>query len=397
MPLALSPAQTAYPPAAMQLEHRLRFGSSDGAAASSPTPEDLAQQLHALASPPETPGTAPRVIPAMAQALVRLNPSLAAQLQGALAQGLAGQVKQGSLERLTQPNQLKIRYGEKETVLKNRLNLFTQDQLSIEAFLKHPAVFGNKKLHLIACTGWTQPPVEALMTHPRLKAAMKDLSPLEQQQFAERYYEIVVTEYLNRVLARLKEDDPQVNEKLAFLTGVSNQGIDRAVEEFCEKNRIRYAGVTCYQWAPYIADTGGKPPVYLVENPEVFRKIMLEQTEQLLVLGGRKSLFPVHHTLPNTPQPIQTKTQVLPLDILSMYGVDIPAIQPTVADPSAYQVENMAAMMNLNPALNLRNHPVVKAAVNADSDPFEVFALVQLLKQPLQHLGILQKVEPPTS
>jgi hypothetical protein len=229
------------------------------------------------------------------------------------------------------------------------------------------------------------------MNNPTLNELMITMdSDDERLAFSERFYVEAVKDYLNNVFQKLKADHPKIVEDIAFVYGVSNKGVDRAVEEFCTENRIKLIGVTCFDWARHIPDEAAKPPVYLVQNPFAFRQIFLEATDQLIVMGGRHYAAPTNENLQSVTR---SRNPAMPVDILAMQGVKVPPIVLSDSDRSTYAVENAAALLKADEATNPAYFPEVRDCINADNDPFEVFALTQILKRRLEVFEVLKKAK----
>lgn len=283
-----------------------------------------------------------------------------------------------------------ITSGNVTTKLKKRLNIFSSESLSFQDYLKHPSVLGGEKKLLLAVSGFTIPPCKYLMNNPTLNEVMMAMETDEERlAFSEQFYVEAVKDYLNDVFKKLKADHPNITEDIAFVYGVSKKGVDRAVEEFCAENRIKLIGVTCFDWASDIPDEAGKPPVYLVQNPFAFRQVFLEESDQLIVMGGRHYAAPTKESLKSVTH---SRNPVMPVDILAMQGVKVPPIVLSEADRSTYAVENAAALLKASDETNPAFYPEVTEGMNSDNDSFEVFALHQILKRRLERFEVLKKV-----
>jgi hypothetical protein len=283
-----------------------------------------------------------------------------------------------------------ITSGNVTTSLKKRLNIFSSESMSFQDYLKHPSVLGGEKKLLLAVSGFTIPPCKYLMNNPTLNEVMMAMETDEERlAFSEQFYVEAVKDYLNDVFQKLKADHPKIAEDIAFVYGVSKKGVDRAVEEFCAENRIKLIGVTCFDWARDIPDEANKPPVYLVQNPFAFRQIFLEESDQLIVMGGRHYAAPTKESLKSVTH---SRNPVMPVDILAMQGVKVPPIVLSEADRSTYAVENAAALLKASDETNPAFYPEVTEGMNADNDTFEVFALTQILKRRLERFEVIKKV-----
>lgn len=284
----------------------------------------------------------------------------------------------------------KIVSGSFEKVFTKRTGLFPGDKFTFDQFLTHPSVLGDKRRVVIALTGWTKPPTHYLKQNPELERKMKELPPEQWPAFAEKFYVQVIKDYLEQVFNRLKENDKDIADKIAFIYGVTPQGVDRAIEEFCDKNRIRYAGVTCYDWAPYLDDVSGKRPLYLAKDPKEFGKIMSDCSDKVVVVGGRAFASAVTENgdkIGKGPNP------VVPIDLMEMHDIVIPGVVVSELDRSSSRVENAAAVLKGNRETNPENFPEVVSAVNKDDDPKEVFILYQILRKLIKKLELVRRTE----
>ncbi len=284
----------------------------------------------------------------------------------------------------------KIRSGSFEKVFVNRRNFYPSDQVDFKSFLRDEKVFGKKQRAIIALTGWTKPPAHYLQQNEVFKEAMSLIPREKWPLYAEKIYVRAIKEYLGAVLDRLKKAGYNEDD-VAFLYGVTPQGVDRAIEEFCEEKNVPYAGVTCYDWVPYVDDVAGKRPIYLAKDPKEFGQIMSDASDKLVVVGGRAFAS----TITKSGETVGKNKSMVPIDLMQMrYGIRIPAVVISDVDRSSSEVENAAAVLNGNKETNPANWQEVQEGMTSYEfdDPFEVKALVIILKKALQNIVDARKV-----
>lgn len=372
----------------------VRFGSAAGSKSTTLlTPADITQRAldfyQALKTAEQTPGSFSQAI----ETLLNGDTGLATQITKAI-RGFQDKInQQRSCESVAGgagvARGLKITSGSLEKVFVSRTNFFPSDKFAFDDFKKHKSVFGERGRVVVALTGWTKPPAHYLRQDPKLAEMMDQLPEAQRPAFAEKYYVELIKDYLEQVLNRLREAGCS-SDDLAFLYGVTPQGVDRAVEEFCEKNRIRYAGVTCYDWVPYIDDVPGKRPIYLAKDPKEFGTLMSDCSDKVVVVGGRAFAATVTKSgekVGRGPNPI------VPIDLLEMQNIKVPAVVVSDLDRSSSEVENAAAVLKGSRDTNPACWPEIQEASNPHNDPFEVVVLTQVLKKAIKKMQLARSAQ----
>ncbi|MGD9580221.1 MAG: hypothetical protein AB7V50_02510 [Vampirovibrionia bacterium] len=283
-----------------------------------------------------------------------------------------------------------VRSGSYENVFKKRLNIYSSKDLTFKDFLAKPEVLGDNKKVVVSCTGWTKPPAQFLANSNN--STIADLfdkdKPEEWPKIAECYYVEVTKDYLHNVIKELKEEGLKVQD-LVFVYGVTPEGVDRAVEEFCKEANIKCVGVTCYDWIQYLEnqDFSGKPPMYLVDNPKEFGKVM--GSSKIIVTGGRSFAATV-----TNQQKVLGDGKVIPVDLIhEASNIKIPGLVIDDEDMMSTQVINAADVLLAREDTNPIYYPEVKGKENTKNLSPSVFQTVQILKSALKNLEMVAKTE----
>lgn len=288
---------------------------------------------------------------------------------------------------------VKIHRGSIETTFENRTDIYSYKECSFEDFLAKPAVLGaNNKKIIVSLTGWTKPPAIFLANSSNLTVAglFKNKPEEKWQSIAEAYYVQLVKRHLSEVFNELKAEGCNIQD-IVLQYGVTPQGIDRAVEEFCAENQIKCVGVTCFDWATFLnkenSDIVGKPPIYIAKNPKEFGLIM-GGSDKIIIAGGRSFASTVTEDLKEVG-----KGKLIPVDLLNEFAqIKVPGIVLSQDDMMTAEILNASDTLLSNPKTNPANYPEVFSKLNTKNLRQSVFWTVQILKSALENLQLIKKI-----
>ena len=284
----------------------------------------------------------------------------------------------------------KVKSGSYEQVFNKRTNMFSYKDCSFKEFLEHPTVLSDSKKVIVACTGWTKPPATFFVNaaNTTISGLFDKDKPETWQDDAEAIYVQMIKDYLTQVVDQLKNHKCNTND-LVFLYGVTPEGVDRAVEEFCKKAGIKCVGVTCFDWAPFIKDETNKPPIYIAQNPKMFGQIMGDASDKIVVVGGRSFAATTTES-----QKDVAKGKVVPVDILKeRANIAIPDVVTSDDDLMSAVVLNAARLLLGKDETNPETYPEVKGKLNTDRLPNSVFYTFEIIKNALDNLETVKKAE----
>lgn len=278
-----------------------------------------------------------------------------------------------------------VRSGLHTTPFEKRRNIFTENQIDFNDYLKREV--GSENKLVIAVTGWTKPPVEFLLQDPNIKRKLEKIPKESWPVFAERFYVAKIKDFLADAVGiaqkELEAEGENFNPEtdLAFVYGVTPEGVDRAVEEFCHERGVKAAGITCYDWAQYIPDAAGKPPVFLAKDPAEFGSLMSDASNKIVVVGGRS--YAANMTMDG--KDIGRPYHKVPIDIMAAHGIDVPGVVQDYDNRTA-QVLNASKVLKTQPGGDPEQWDFVRGAHNIYNVPRDVFIFSQVLKQGLRAL-----------
>lgn len=298
-----------------------------------------------------------------------------------------------SCEPVRDDNQMiigtRIKCGVFEKIFKHRRDIQSTEQITFPDYLKKH--FGENQRIIVAFTGWTKPPAEFLQQDPILRARMNALKKEQWPQFAEEVYVNMIKAFLRDLIASLKAQAPGFNPAtdLGFIYGVTPEGVDRAVEEFCQETGIKLAGLSCYDWVKYIPDEAGKPPVFLGKDPAEFGKLMSDGSNKIVVVGGRSYAANISASGESQAE----DRQKVAIDLMAGRGINVPALA-LADDNRSTIVLNAAKALKTSPGCNPEEwRDIVDFSRNSRGDSKEVFILSQVMKSALYNLYACREIK----
>lgn len=267
----------------------------------------------------------------------------------------------------------------------NRRNIFAAEMMPFEDYIRQELDPDNRVV--IAVTGWTKPPVEFLLQDPILKRKLTALPREKWPAFAERFYVEKIKDFLEQALyiakTELETEGHAFNPAtdIGFVYGVTPEGVDRAVEEFCREKGVKCAGITAYDWAGHIPDVSGRPSVYLAKDPAEFGDMMSDASNKIVVVGGRSYAANMTMDGRNVGRPYHK----VPIDIMAAHGIDVPGVVQDHDNRTAVVI-NAAKVLKTEPGGNPEEWDFVRGAQNVYNAPREVFIFAQVIKQALRGL-----------
>jgi len=288
---------------------------------------------------------------------------------------------------------VKLKTGKFETVFENRTEIYSNKECSFDEFLKKPGVLGkdyNKVI--VSCTGWTKPPAVFLANSNNLTVSglFKNQPENKWQAIAEEYYVQLVKKHLSEIVTELKSQGCNVQD-LVFQYGVTPEGVDRAVEEFCHENNLKCVGVTCYDWIKYLdkkCDKIEKPPIYIAESSKQFGEIM-GGANKIIITGGRSFA-----SIITDDQKEVVLGKVVPVDICDEIAqIKIPGLVLKSGNITETYVLNAAKQLLSQENTNPINYPEVKGKINVKNLRPSVFWTTEVLKSALENLELAKKVQ----
>lgn len=320
--------------------------------------------------------------------LIQGDTGMAERLEEAI-RGFNAQIgKQRKFERLD-GGKIRIQVGKFDEAFEHRTNIYPSSEFDFDEFLNFHAVFGKKKRVLVALTGWTKPPAHYLTQDHVFRELLAEQPQEQWPQYSEKIYVGLIKKYLENVVTRLKEEGYNTDD-VAFLYGVTPIGVDRAIEEFCEERGIRYAGVTCYDWIPYVDDVPGKKPFFLARDPKEFAHCMANYADMVIVMGGRayaSNISESGKTLGKGANPF------IAADLFAERGIQIPPAVISDLDGKTSVVENAAAVLKVNPKSSPSEQIKRLKLSNPHNDPESVVYVTHRLKQALDRLFLVREAE----
>jgi hypothetical protein len=276
----------------------------------------------------------------------------------------------------------RVRSGTLDCVFQHR-TVYSGSTLAFNQFLENK--FGKDDRVVLAFTGWTKPPVDFFRQNDYYRAQLDKLPPEKWPAYAEMVYVDLIKLFLEETFANLKKEVPSFNpvRDLGIIYGVTAEGVDRAIQEYCLEKSIPLVGLTCYDWAEYIPDEAGLPDVYLASDSAEFGKLMADSSNKVVVTGGRAYAANVRVNGEKT----EVAERRIPVDLMKTYAnIQIP---PVVEDYDNFStaVLNAAHLSKLMPQGNPWEWDVVKRAINGrTTDNEDVFVTTQVVRQELQNL-----------
>ncbi|MBY0403105.1 MAG: hypothetical protein K2X66_04345 [Cyanobacteria bacterium] len=380
---------------------KVRFGSeefaagheSDGSSHHPLTPGEMDQAVDLFRRAVKQAETAPgsdspwTPLESLMAQLLNGSSSTGRKLVNALQNAMSGKLAEHSCTQETylENNSPRVGYRVKSGMFNKvftKRTLLSESSLPFDAFLEKK--FGQNKRVIISMTGWTKPPVEPLLQNDYYRSQMERMPTAKWPKYAETVYVNIIKRYLSDVIESLKEEEPDFNPAtdLGILYGVTPEGVDRAVQEFCQKKSIPIVGLTCFDWAEYVPDEAGLPEVYVANTPGDFGRLMADSSNKIVVTGGRGFAANVKIN----GDKAKGSERRIPVDLFKSYaGVEVP---PVVAgdDEVTAKIVNAAALAK-SLGQNPWNFEVVERAKNGrTTDNEEVFATVHILKKELEKL-----------
>ncbi len=267
----------------------------------------------------------------------------------------------------------------------HRRNIYAAETMPFEEYI-HKELDPETRV-VIAVTGWTKPPVEFLLQDAILRRRLEALPREKWPAFAERFYVEKIKDFLDDALGIAKKELEAEGQEfnpatdVGFLYGVTPEGVDRAVEEFCRQKGIKCAGITAYDWAGHIPDAAGRPPVYLAKDPATFGTLMSDASNKIVVVGGRSYAANMTMDGRNVGRPYHK----VPIDLMAAHGIDVPGVVQDHDNRTAVVI-NAAKVLKTEPGGNPEEWDFVRGAQNIYNVPREVFIFSQVIKQALRGL-----------
>ncbi len=270
---------------------------------------------------------------------------------------------------------IRVKYGDFERIYHRRLNFTAMEDTPFSTFLN--THLGPQKRILIAVRGWTRVNPE-FFKDPR----MVGLDPKQKQDIADQIYIHQVKEYLEAVLRSLEAQGynrEQIENNIGFIYGVTPQGVDKAIEDFCREHQLKCVGITCKKWLPYIGeDEPNLPDIYVADTAADMTALINQHADKILLLGGRGHSA----TYSSNGEPLQAGQdgnnipvvqKIFPIDITRANQIPIPGLS---YNPKADQneVENASAVLLGESSFFLHNQNYsLNGYYEAQSDPHALY------------------------
>jgi hypothetical protein len=283
----------------------------------------------------------------------------------------------------------RVKSGTLDKLFQKR-NLTGGDSMAFEDFLEKK--WGKTPRVIISMTGWTKPPVDSFLENEFYARQMKKLPKEQWPKFVETVYVNIIKQFLDDVVQNLTTELPEFNPvtDLGIIYGVTPQGVDKGVQDYCLQKSIPIVGLTCYDWAEYVPDEAGLPDVYITKDPASFGRLIADSSNKIVVTGGRS--FAASVKLDG--KQAKGADRRIAADLLKSYaGVIIPPVVPGEDEMSAL-VTNAAALTKIMGG-DPWNFEVVQRAINGrHTDNPDVFATTHILKKELEKLYQIRKMIP---